>query len=71
MIAIGLYNRTHSCPWESLLAAGAEECEKADNEEVIDCEGYFINDLIRGKHVCMNRNENERMIISKNQIYFI
>ena len=32
MMAIGLHNTTHSCPWESLLAAGVEECEKADKQ---------------------------------------
>jgi hypothetical protein len=56
-MAIGLYNSTYSCPWESLLAAGAEECEEAEKHEVTDCKGQFLNAVICGKHVWMNRNK--------------
>jgi hypothetical protein len=71
MMAIGLYNTTHSRPWESLLAAGVEECEDIDKQVVIDCNGEFLNALMRGKPVCMNRNENQRIITNKNRIYAI
>jgi len=49
MMAIGLYNTTHSYSWGSLLAAGVEECKKADKQEVIDCKGEFLNVFICGK----------------------
>jgi hypothetical protein len=71
MMAIGLYNATRSCPWESLLAAGVEACENVDKQVIIDCNGEFINAVIRGKHVRMNRNDNQRIITSKNQIRYI
>jgi hypothetical protein len=71
MMAIGLYNATRSCPWESLLAAGVEACENVDKQVIMDCNGEFINAVMHGIHVCINRNDNQRIITSKNQIYAI